>query len=112
MNWFRKDANGKFIWPGYGENMRVLKWIIERVEGKAAAEATTLGNVPRFSDLDWKGLEGFGEAKFADATAIRKDQWSGEMKLHAEMVEEKLSQDHVPAELMARYRKLKSEYPF
>src|SRR6185295_14803627 len=103
VNWFRKDANGKFLWPGYGENMRVLKWIVERVEGKAQAATTTLGNVPRYGDLDWKGLEGFGEAKFADATSILHDQWHGEMKLHAEMVEQKLAQDRVPAELMKRY---------
>jgi phosphoenolpyruvate carboxykinase (GTP) len=112
VNWFRKGADGKFIWPGYGENMRVLKWIVERVEGKAAAQATKLGNVPRFGDLDWKGLEGFGEQKFADATSIKPEQWSQEMKLHAEMVEEKLAQDRVPPDLMARYRQLKAEYPF
>ncbi|HEX5128560.1 MAG TPA: phosphoenolpyruvate carboxykinase (GTP) [Usitatibacter sp.] len=112
VNWFRKGADGKFLWPGYGENMRVLKWIIERVEGKGKAEATTLGNVPRYADLDWTGLEGFGESKFADATSIVKDQWSREMKLHSEMVEEKLAQDRVPAELMKRYQELKATYPF
>jgi phosphoenolpyruvate carboxykinase (GTP) len=112
VNWFRKGADGKFIWPGYGENMRVLKWIVERVEGKAQAEATKLGNVPRYGDLDWSGLESFGEQKFADATSIKPEQWSQEMKLHAEMVEEKLAQDRVPSELMARYQQLKAEYPF
>ncbi|MEO7742973.1 MAG: phosphoenolpyruvate carboxykinase (GTP) [Usitatibacter sp.] len=112
VNWFRKDANGKFIWPGFGDNMRVLKWIIESVEGKAQAATTPLGIVPRYGDLDWKGLEGFGEAKFADATSIVKQQWSGEMKLHAEMVEEKLAQDRVPPELMKRYEELKAQYPF
>jgi phosphoenolpyruvate carboxykinase (GTP) len=112
VNWFRKGADGKFLWPGYGENMRVLKWIVERVEGKAQAQSTTLGNVPAYGDLDWKGLEGFGEAKFADATAIAKDQWSGEMKLHMEMVEGKLANDDVPPELFARYQALKALYPF
>jgi phosphoenolpyruvate carboxykinase (GTP) len=112
VNWFRKGADGKFLWPGYGENMRVLKWIIERVEGKAKAASTPLGNVPQFGDLDWKGMENFGESKFADATSIVKDQWSKEMKLHAEMVEDKLSQDRVPPELMERYRELKALYPF
>jgi phosphoenolpyruvate carboxykinase (GTP) len=112
VNWFRKGADGKFIWPGYGENMRVLKWIIERVEGKADAGTTALGNVPRYSDLDWKGLEGFGAERFADATSIVKEQWSGEMKLHMEMVEEKLSADRVPPELFARYQALKALYPF
>jgi phosphoenolpyruvate carboxykinase (GTP) len=112
VNWFRKGADGKFIWPGYGDNMRVLKWIIERVEGKAQAQSTTLGNVPAYRDLDWTGLESFGEAKFADATSIVKEQWSSEMKLHMEMVEEKLSADRVPPELFARYQALKALYPF
>jgi phosphoenolpyruvate carboxykinase (GTP) len=77
VNWFRKDANGKFIWPGYGENMRVLKWIVERVEGKASAKATPLGNVP--VELDMKGLETLGADKFAAATAVDKAQWLDEM---------------------------------
>jgi phosphoenolpyruvate carboxykinase (GTP) len=110
VNWFRKDANGKFLWPGFGDNMRVLKWIIGRVEGKAPAAATTLGNVPHYRDLDLTGLEGFSESKFSDATSIVKDQWRGEMKLHAEMVEEKLAQDRVPPELMKRYQALKAEF--
>ena len=71
-----------------------------------------MGATPGYGDLDWAGLEGFGEGKFADATAIVKDQWSREMKLHAEMVEEKLARDRVPPELMQRYQELKAEYPF
>jgi phosphoenolpyruvate carboxykinase (GTP) len=110
VNWFRKDAGGKFLWPGFGDNMRVLKWIIERVEGKGGAQANTLGNAPGYGDLDWKGLENFGESKFADATSIVHDQWHGEMKLHAEMVEEKLAQDRVPAELQKRYEELKAKF--
>ncbi|QJR16043.1 phosphoenolpyruvate carboxykinase (GTP) [Usitatibacter palustris] len=112
VNWFRKGADGKFLWPGYGENMRVLKWIVERVEGKSGAQPTTLGNVPAHKDLDWSGLESFGEAKFADATAIDNAQWSDEMKLHMEMVEGKLAQDNVPPELFARYQALRAAYPF
>ena len=77
--------------------------------GTAKAATTTLGHVPSYGDLDWTGLEGFGEAKFADATSILHDQWHGEMKLHAEMVEEKLAQDRVPPELMKRYQELKAE---
>jgi phosphoenolpyruvate carboxykinase (GTP) len=110
VNWFRKDAHGKFLWPGFGDNMRVLKWIIERVEGKAHAASTTLGNVPQYRDLDLTGLEGFSESRFSDATSILKDQWHGEMQLHAEMVEEKLAADRVPPELMKRYQELKAEF--
>jgi phosphoenolpyruvate carboxykinase (GTP) len=107
VNWFRKDANGKFIWPGYGENMRVLKWIVERVEGKAGAKATALGNVPE--SLDMTGLEAFGADKFAQATAVEKSQWHDEMKLHAELLDDKLG-DHVPAPIMKRFQELKDAF--
>jgi len=107
VNWFRKDANGKFLWPGYGENMRILKWIIERVEGKASARPTALGNVPE--SLDMLGLENFGPDKFAAAMAVDKSEWNAEMKLHAEMLEKKMA-DGVPPELMQRFRQLKSEF--
>jgi phosphoenolpyruvate carboxykinase (GTP) len=106
VNWFRKDANGKFLWPGYGENMRVLKWIVERVEGKAQAKATPLGNVP--AELDMHGMEGFGAEKFEKATEVSKPEWSAEMKLHAELLEGKL--DKTPAELKKRYAELESAF--
>ena len=57
VNWFRKDADGKFMWPGYGDNMRVLKWIVERCEGGTSARETPIGNVPRIEDLDLSGLD-------------------------------------------------------
>jgi phosphoenolpyruvate carboxykinase (GTP) len=56
VNWFRKDATGKYLWPGYGENSRVLKWICERVEGKAEAQKTAIGNLPSAQALDLNGL--------------------------------------------------------
>jgi len=107
VNWFRKDADGKFIWPGYGENMRVLKWIIERLEGKAGAKSTALGCVPE--SLDMEGLAAFGPEKFAQANEVSKAQWHDEMKLHAEMLEQKMA-GRVPAELLARYQALKKEF--
>ncbi len=107
VNWFRKDASGKFLWPGYGENMRVLKWIVERVEGKAAALETPLGNVPK--ELDMKGMESFGADKFAAATAVSKDEWKKEMPLHGEMVEGKLA-DKAPPELLQRFDELKAAF--
>ncbi|MGZ5684476.1 MAG: phosphoenolpyruvate carboxykinase (GTP) [Usitatibacter sp.] len=106
VNWFRKDANGKFLWPGYGENMRVLKWIIERVEGSASAKSTSLGNVPE--SVDMKGLEAFGPEKFTAATEYSKPQWKDEMKLHAELIEGKL--DRVPQELLKRFKELKAAF--
>ena len=66
VNWFRKDDDGKFIWPGYGENMRVLKWIIERIQGRTGAIESPLGWMPRYQDLNWKGLEDFSEAEFVE----------------------------------------------
>jgi len=107
VNWFRKDANGKFLWPGYGENMRVLKWIVERVEGKGSAVETALGNVPK--ELDMKGLESFGAEKFAAATAVSKDEWKKEMPLHGEMVEGKLA-ERAPKELLQRFEDLKAAF--
>jgi phosphoenolpyruvate carboxykinase (GTP) len=103
VNWFRKDENGKFVWPGYGENMRVLKWIVGRVEGKANAQETVLGNIPSYGDLDWKGLD-FPEAKYDNITTIDKVQWQQELKLHDELLT-KLSY-HLPVELKNRYAKL------
>jgi phosphoenolpyruvate carboxykinase (GTP) len=107
VNWFRKDAAGKFLWPGYGENMRVLKWIVERVEGRGGAVETPLGNVPKALDL--QGLESFGADKFAAATAVSHDEWRKEMPLHGEMVEGKLA-DRAPQELMKRFEELKAAF--
>ena len=107
VNWFRKDASGKFLWPGYGENMRVLKWIIERLEGKAGARSTPLGNVPE--SLDMTGLDAFPADKFAQATAVEKPQWHEEMKLHAELLDGKLG-GRVPGELKRRYAELESAF--
>jgi phosphoenolpyruvate carboxykinase (GTP) len=56
VNWFRKDAQGKFMWPGYGDNMRVLKWIFGRIDNAAHATETALGFMPEYQDLDWRGL--------------------------------------------------------
>jgi phosphoenolpyruvate carboxykinase (GTP) len=106
VNWFRKDANGKFIWPGYGENMRVLKWIVERVDGKAGAKSTPLGNVPEH--LDMEGLPAFDSSKFAAATAVEKHQWAQEMGLHGELIQ-KLSA-RLPGEIRQRFEQLKKEF--
>jgi phosphoenolpyruvate carboxykinase (GTP) len=106
VNWFRKDANGKFIWPGYGENMRVLKWIVERVEGKGEATDTPLGHVP--AHLDMHGMESFGKERLEAATAVEKSQWTDEMKLHGELVQ-KLA-ERLPAAVKKRYEELKATF--
>ena len=84
VNWFRKDAQGKFVWPGFGENMRVLSWIVGRCEGQAHAVETPLGWMPEFEDLHWKGLE-FGADKYASVTNIDRAAWGRELKLHDEL---------------------------
>jgi len=107
VNWFRRGHDGKFLWPGYGENMRVLKWIIERVEGRAGAKETPLGYVPEA--LDMSGLENVGAEKFAQATAVSKPEWQKELPLHGEMVEGKLA-EKAPREMMQRYEELKAAF--
>ena len=81
VNWFRKGADGKFVWPGYGENMRVLEWIVHRVEGSAGGELTAFGTTPRYEDLDWSGLD-FDRARFETVTDLDAASWSGELELH------------------------------
>jgi phosphoenolpyruvate carboxykinase (GTP) len=84
VNWFRKDADGKFVWPGFGQNMRVLKWIVERCAGAAHGESTPLGITPAFDDLDWSGLP-FGPERYGAATAIDRDAWRRELAAHDEL---------------------------
>ena len=83
MNWFRKDQDGKFIWPGYGENMRILKWMIDCVRGRATRRETPLGFIPRVDDLDLAGLN-ISAAKIEEALAINKDEWRQELESAAE----------------------------
>lgn len=85
VNWFRTDENGKFIWPGFGENMRVLKWVVDRVHGRGFAIESPLGWVPRYNDLDWKGLEAFNADKFDEVMSIDREEWKREVLLHEEL---------------------------
>ena len=78
VNWFRKDADGKFIWPGYSENMRVLQWIFHRVLAGGRARETPIGWVPRFKDLDWGGLD-FSEEKFEQLQEFDPKAWRAEV---------------------------------
>ncbi|RZL91920.1 MAG: phosphoenolpyruvate carboxykinase (GTP) [Variovorax sp.] len=97
-NWFRKGADGKFVWPGYGENMRVLKWMIERIEHKAEGAEHVFGVSPRYEDLSWKGLD-FSAAQFDTVTSIDKSAWREELKLHEELFAQLAH--HLPKELPA-----------
>ena len=95
-NWFRKGADGKFVWPGYGENMRVLKWIIDRVEGTGQGTDNLIGVTPSYNDLTWTGLP-FTEQQFDTVTSIDKAAWTQELALHAELF--KQLEHHLPQAL-------------
>jgi len=85
VNWFRKGEDGKFLWPGYGENMRVLKWIIDRCSGRAGAVQSVLGWMPREQDISWTGLADGTRARYADMMSIDRDAWIQELLKHEEL---------------------------
>ena len=95
-NWFRKGDDGKFVWPGYGENMRVLKWMIDRIEGQGQGDEHVFGVSPRYEDLNWTGLD-FSREQFDKVTSIDKAAWQAELKLHSELFEQLAH--HLPEEL-------------
>ncbi len=99
VNWFRKDDEGNFLWPGFGENMRVLKWIVERVHTSAAGRETQLGRVPEYEDMDWRGLEDFGKADFERVMSIDHAAWQQEILSHEELFIKLY--DRVPKELLS-----------
>ena len=87
VNWFRKGPDGKFVWPGYGENMRVLKWMMGRAGGTAQGSENAFGTTPRFGDLDWTGLD-FSAAQYEQVTSFDKEAWAVELGLHAELFQQ------------------------
>jgi phosphoenolpyruvate carboxykinase (GTP) len=80
VNWFRKGAGGKFLWPGYGENMRVLRWVVDRALGRVGGQETPVGWVPREGDIDLSGLD-IPSDDFREATAIRYEDWKSELSM-------------------------------
>ena len=98
VNWFRKGEDGKFVWPGYGDNMRVLKWMLDRIEGTAQGEPTMFGIAPQYAEINWTGLD-FSTEQFKTVTSIDKAAWAEELKLHSEHFD-KLAY-HLPQELLA-----------
>ncbi|MDP3825396.1 MAG: phosphoenolpyruvate carboxykinase (GTP) [Polaromonas sp.] len=96
VNWFRKDEAGKFVWPGYGENMRVLKWMIDRLEDQAQGQDTIFGIAPQYAEINWTGLD-FSAQQFNTVTSIDKAAWTEELKLHADLF--KQLEHHLPKEL-------------
>ena len=100
VNWFRQDAQGNFMWPGFGENMRVLKWIVERSHGLVDAKQTALGWVPRFEDLDWGDNNEVSKAAFEELAAIDATAWREELKQHSEWFDKLKSR--MPQQLMLK----------
>jgi len=84
VNWFRKDENGKFVWPGFGENMRVLKWMIDRIEGHAQGDEHVFGVSPRYEELSWDGLN-FTAEQFAKVISLDAAAWKQELALHDQL---------------------------
>ncbi len=98
VNWFRKGEDGKFVWPGYGENMRVLKWMIDRIEGNAQGAENVFGISPKYNELNWTGLD-FTADQFKTVTHVDKAAWVEELKLHEELFTQLAY--HLPAEMTA-----------
>ena len=105
VNWFRKGADGKFVWPGYGDNMRVLEWMVERLEGTGGGEEHVFGVTPNYEHLNWTGLD-FSRAQFDQVTRIDVAEWKAEMALHSELFTQ-LSY-HLPEALKATKAKIEA----
>ncbi len=98
VNWFRTDKNGKFLWPGFGQNMRVLKWVVERVRGRTSAVESPIGWMPRHEDLDWRGLTSVSTDQFYELMSVDREQWRKELMNHEELFSRLY--DHLPKEFV------------
>jgi phosphoenolpyruvate carboxykinase (GTP) len=96
VNWFRKDEEGNFSWPGFGDNMRVLKWIIGRCKGRISAVECPIGWRPRYKDMDWEGMQDFSKEDFDKIMMIEPELWKTELLGHSELFEK--AYDKVPKE--------------
>jgi len=99
VNWFRRDEDGRFVWPGFGENMRILEWIVNRAQGKAMAIESPIGWMPRYSDINWEGIEEFSKEDFHKAMSVDRDEWDRELLQHAELFIRLY--DRIPKEMLA-----------
>ncbi len=97
VNWFRKNENGQFIWPGFRENMRVLKWIVDRARGRAIGRETPIGWMPNYEDIDWSGLD-FAKDRFDELQAFDRAAWRSEVVNHEELFID--LHDHLPSEIV------------
>jgi len=97
VNWFRRDAQGKFLWPGFGENMRILKWIVDRVQGRTQGRESPIGWMPRYEDIEWTGLN-FPREQFEELQAVDRAAWRAEVIGHEELFLD--LHDHLPPEMV------------
>jgi phosphoenolpyruvate carboxykinase (GTP) len=97
VNWFRKDEEGNFMWPGFGENIRILRWIVDRVRGRAQGQETPIGWTPHYEDIDWTGLD-FSRERFEQLQVVDRDQWRREVIGHEELFI--MVHDHLPPEMI------------
>ena len=98
VNWFRLNDDGKFLWPGFGENMRVLEWIVKRCHGRIPGHETQIGWTPNFEDFNTDSLEGFSEETFDAVMAFNSDEWKEELVSQADLYLKLY--DHLPKELV------------
>ncbi|MGB7283008.1 MAG: phosphoenolpyruvate carboxykinase (GTP) [Candidatus Acidiferrum sp.] len=97
VNWFRKDGEGKFMWPGFSENMRVLKWVVDRTKGRALARETPIGWMPRYEDMEWKGMD-LSKDRFDELQQFDREAWRKEVIEHEELFIG--LHDHLPKEMV------------
>ncbi len=105
VNWFRRNAEGKFVWPGFSENMRVLKWIFSRVQNKAKGQKQALGISPTFEDLDWEGLEHYPVSDFSELNRLDRISWMAELDAHRDFLNS--FGDKMPISLMSVHETLR-----
>ncbi|MCS4535986.1 phosphoenolpyruvate carboxykinase (GTP) [Corynebacterium sp. HS2168-gen11] len=105
VNWFRRGEDGRFLWPGFGDNSRVLKWIVDRIEGKVEAQPTVVGNTARVEDLDLSGLEGYSTEDVAEALTAPAEMWAKDLEDNEAYL--KFLGDKVPAEVFEEFEALK-----
>ncbi len=105
VNWFLKGSKGEFLWPGFGENMRVLKWMFERIDGKVGARKETLGWIPTKGDIDFAGLESLGQEDFDKLVKVDANLWQQELDLHKELFDSLA--DKLPAAFLEQQKALK-----
>ncbi len=97
VNWFRQDAQGRYLWPGFSENMRVLQWIVDRVHGRTLAHETAIGWMPRYEEINWSGLD-YSRERFNELQAVDRAAWRAEVISHEELFID--LHDHLPPEMI------------